>query len=184
MIFVKTAISGCKKVELEKHEDPRGFFARAWCAEDFEQAGLPATIVQSSLSFNRKAGTLRGMHLQLPPSKEGKYVRCIRGAIFDVVVDLRSQSESHLQSVTARLDDRQRDALFIPPGCAHGFQSLEDDSEVLYMMTDVYQPELSCGFRWNDPKFGIEWPIPNPIMHERDAGYADYDSSFVDSLRW
>ena len=182
MKFTSTAIYGCKIIDLERIEDERGFFARAWCADEFRQAGLSDHMVQSSLSFNRNAGTLRGMHLQVPPSREGKLVRCIRGAIFDVVVDLRSVSESYLEKVTIRLDDEIRTALYVPPGCAHGFQTLEDDSEVLYMMTDVYQPELSQGFRWDDPAFDIDWPIENPTIHIRDAEYPDFDEYGRDGM--
>ena len=184
MIFSASAIRDCKKVEMEKIEDSRGFFARTWCGEEFEKAGLPCNVVQSSLSYNRKAGTLRGMHLQMPPSKEGKLVRCVRGAVFDAVVDLRSNVASYLKTVTIRLDDVKRTAIYVPPGCAHGFQTLEDETEVLYMMTDVYRPDLSAGFRWNDPVFNIDWPIPDPIIHQRDADYADFDSSFVRRLEW
>ena len=137
MNFQATAINDCKIVNLEKHEDTRGFFARAWCAKEFEDAGLPGNIVQCSLSQNRKAGTLRGMHYQLPPSNEGKLVRCIRGAIVDVIVDLRSKRDSFLSQVSIRLDQQNGSALYIPPGCAHGVQTLEDDPEVLYMMTDA-----------------------------------------------
>jgi len=184
MNFSATAIHGCKKIELQKNEDSRGYFARAWCADEFQEAGLPGHIVQCSLSYNREAGTLRGMHFQLPPSKEGKIVRCVRGAILDAVVDLRSYEDSHMVSVTIRLDDSQGTALYIPPGCAHGFQTLEDDTEVLYMMTDVYQPELSRGFRWDDPVFSIDWPIPSPIINQRDAEYADFNDSATDSMEW
>lgn len=184
MNFSATAIRGCQKIELQKYEDSRGYFARAWCADEFQKAGLPGHIVQSSLSYNREAGTLRGMHFQLPPSNEGKIVRCVRGAILDAVVDLRSYEDSHLASVTVRLDDSQGTALYIPPGCAHGFQTLEDDTEVLYMMTDVYQPELGRGFRWNDPSFNIDWPISNPIIHQRDAEYADFDEFAASSMDW
>lgn len=177
MNFSATAIHGCQIVEMQQFRDERGFFARTWCSEEFSEAGLPGNIVQCSTSYNRRAGTLRGMHFQLPPSKEGKLVRCVRGAMFDAVVDLRSNVESHMETVTVRLDDKQRTALYVPPGCAHGFQTLEDDTEVLYMMTDVYQPELGRGFRWNDPAFGIDWPIDEPILHKRDAEYSDFDKS-------
>lgn len=184
MIFESTAIRGCKSVELKQIEDPRGFFARTWCGREFAGAGLPDRMVQSSLSYNRKAGTLRGMHFQLPPSNEGKLVRCIRGAVFDAVVDLRAGSGTYLEKVAVRLDDKRRNALYVPPGCAHGFQTLEDDSEVLYMMTDVYQPDLGAGFRWNDPAFDIAWPIADPILHKRDAEYADFDEAVVRSWSW
>lgn len=184
MLFSATAIHGCKKIDLQRHEDSRGYFARAWCSDELKQAGLPGRIVQCSLSYNHKSGTLRGMHFQLPPSEEGKIVRCVRGAIFDAVVDLRGYEDSHLAIVTIRLDAQQGTALYIPPGCAHGFQSLEDDTEVLYMMTDVYQPELGRGFRWDDPVFNIDWPNPHPIIHERDAEYADFGDFATVSLDW
>ena len=184
MKFLATEIHGCKRIELQKYEDSRGFFARAWCAEEFEKAGLPSNIVQSSLSYNHKAGTLRGMHFQIPPSKEGKLVRCVRGAIFDVVVDLRSDLESYLKKVTVQLDESRGTALFIPPGCAHGFQTLEANTEVFYMMTDVYEPALGRGFRWNDPAFDIDWPISGPTIHERDAEYPDFDASLAKSIDW
>lgn len=177
MDLAETDIDGCVIVKPQRHQDERGFFARVWCSNEFKEAGLPEQIVQSSLSFNRKAGTLRGMHLQIPPSKEGKLVRCVRGAIIDAIVDLRGSLVSDLRTVTIRLDDRNRLAIYVPPGCAHGFQTLEDDTDVLYMMTDFYQPHLSRGFRWNDPAFNINWPIDNPIIHERDAGYPDFDKS-------
>ena len=184
MKFSATNIPGCKRIDLERHDDSRGFFARAWCAEEFVEEGLPGKIVQCSLSYNRTAGTLRGMHFQLPPSTEGKVVRCVRGELFEAVVDLRSNLPSYLETVTVRLNDSDRAALFIPPGCAHGFQTLEDDTELLYMMTDSYQAELGRGYRWNDPVFDIDWPIASPIIHERDATYADFDDSVARSVDW
>lgn len=182
MKLSSTNIAGCKKIELERHEDSRGFFARVWCAEEFANAGLPNSVVQCSISYNRQAGTLRGMHFQLPPSSEGKYVRCIRGSIFDAIVDLRATTGTYLETVTVNLDDNERAAIYVPPGCAHGFQTLEDDTEVLYMMSDVYVPELSRGFRWNDPAFDIHWPDPDPILHERDASYPDFENALVENV--
>jgi dTDP-4-dehydrorhamnose 3,5-epimerase len=120
---------------------------------------------------------LRGLHLQLAPSAEGKLVRCVRGCVVDVVLDLRAHSATYLQHVAIELDAGNRRAIFIPPGCAHGFQTLADDTELLYYMTDYYQPELASGVRWNDPAFGIAWPDPDPILSPRDAGYPDFDSS-------
>jgi len=177
MDFCATDINGCMIVSPQRLEDERGFFTRVWCSQEFREAGLPEQMVQSSLSFNRKAGTLRGMHLQIPPSEEGKLVRCIRGAIVDVVIDLRAPLDSVTKTISVRLDDDNRTAIYVPPGCAHGFQTLVDNTEVLYMMTDSYQPDLSRGFRWNDPAFNINWPIDNPIIHARDAGYPDFDGS-------
>lgn len=184
MKFSATCIQGCKRVQLDRQNDSRGFFARTWCADEFRRAGLPEKIVQCSTSYNQMAGTLRGMHFQLPPSQEGKLVRCVKGEIFDAVVDLRFNSTSYLKKVTISLNDAEREALYIPPGCAHGFQTLVDDTEVYYMMTDSYEPALGRGFRWDDPTFEIEWPIACPIINERDRQYADFDESVVSAWEW
>jgi dTDP-4-dehydrorhamnose 3,5-epimerase len=163
-------------VRVERHADVRGFFARAFCVHEFTDAGLPAALVQASISFNARRGTVRGMHFQWPPSREGKLVRCIRGALFDVLLDLRPNSPSYLRHVSVELDDESRNAVFIPHGVAHGFQTLADATEVLYQMTDFYAPALAAGVRWNDPSFGIAWPITNGIViSERDAHYPDFD---------
>ena len=184
MRFAATGVAGCTIVELDRHEDNRGFFARSWCADEFREAGLPDRVVQCSISFNRRAGTVRGMHLQIPPSAEGKLVRCTRGAIFDAIVDLRSGGDSFLGVVTAELDESSGRALFVPPGCAHGFQTLRDETEVLYMMTDVYQPGLGRGFRWDDPAFSIEWPLADPTLNDRDRSYDDFEPSAVTGWQW
>ncbi len=132
--------------------------------------------MQASISFNSKRGTVRGMHFQWPPSREGKLVRCIRGGVHDVLLDLRPESSTYLRHVSVRLDEDNRDSVFIPHGVAHGFQTLADATEVLYQMTDEYAPALAAGVRWNDPGFAIEWPIHGAIViSERDAGYADFD---------
>jgi dTDP-4-dehydrorhamnose 3,5-epimerase len=163
-------------VRVERHTDFRGFFARAFCVHEFTDAGLPAALVQASISFNARRGTVRGMHFQWPPSREAKLVRCIRGALFDVLLDLRPNSPSYLRHVSVELDDESRNAVFIPHGVAHGFQTLVDATEVLYQMTDFYAPALAAGVRWNDPSFGIAWPITNGIViSERDAHYPDFD---------
>jgi len=182
--FFPTNIGGCFLLEPELVEDSRGFFARTWCADEFRAHGLPERLVQSSISFNRKAGTVRGMHFQLPPSREGKLVRCTRGGILDVAVDLRSYSDSFLHHVSERLDERNRRALYIPPGCAHGFQTLTDDTEVAYQMTDVYVADLGCGFRWDDPAFGIKWPLKSVTILPRDAEYAAFMPESVRGLKW
>jgi dTDP-4-dehydrorhamnose 3,5-epimerase len=169
-------------VRIERHADVRGFFARTFCADEFAGAGLPSTLVQASTSFNTSRGTVRGMHFQWPPSREGKLVRCVRGSVFDVLLDLRPESPSYLRHISVSLDEENRDAVFIPHGVAHGFQTLSDSTEVLYQMTDVYAPDLAGGFRWNDPSFEIEWPVRSDIViSDRDACYADFDRQAFES---
>jgi dTDP-4-dehydrorhamnose 3,5-epimerase len=163
-------------VRIERHADVRGFFARTFCVHEFAQAGLPTAVVQASTSFNATRGTVRGMHFQWPPSREGKLVRCLRGSLFDVLLDLRPESPSYLRHISVSLDEENRDAVFIPHGVAHGFQTLSDSTEVLYQMTDLYAPDLAGGFRWNDSSFGIEWPVRSDIViSDRDAHYRDFD---------
>lgn len=178
MRFHETGIAGAVMVSIEPHADARGYFARTWCAREFAAHGLPARFVQASLSRNTRRGTLRGLHLQLPPSEEGKLVSCITGAIHDVVVDLRPGSPTFLRHFGVELSAERHDALYIPPGLAHGFQTLADGTEVLYQMTDYFAPELAFGVRWSDPAFAIAWPIATPTaILERDAGYDDFDVS-------
>jgi dTDP-4-dehydrorhamnose 3,5-epimerase len=175
MRFVPTRLTGAYVIELERHEDERGFFARAWCDDELSAAGLDTQVAQCSLSRNRHAGTLRGLHFQLPPHAETKLVRCVRGAIFDVIVDLRPESPTHRQWVGVRLDAERGDALYIPKGFAHGFQSLLDDTDVLYMISASYAPDASDGVRWDDPAFAIEWPdAETRTISERDRAWADY----------
>lgn len=174
MIFVPTALAGALIVEPERMADERGFFARTWCREEFARQGIDVEIVQASVSHNRRAGTLRGMHFAWPPSREAKLVRCERGAIFDAIVDLRPDSPTFTRHVAVELDQDNRRALYIPPGLAHGFQTLVDDTEVLYMMTDFYRPELADGVRFDDPAFDIRWPRPVTVIVERDRTYPDF----------
>ena len=175
MLFEPLDIPGAALARLERHPDNRGFFARSVCVREFEAHGLPATFVQSSVSYNRQRGTLRGLHFQWPPSREGKLVRCVRGAIHDVLLDLRPAEPTYLQHRVVVLDEDNRDAVFIPPGIAHGFQTLADDTEVLYQMTDYYAPELASGVRWDDVVFGIRWPLDQVVISERDATYPDFE---------
>jgi|SRR6185437_16127170 dTDP-4-dehydrorhamnose 3,5-epimerase len=180
MLFRPTPLDGAVVVEIEPHRDARGFFARSWCSQEFEAAGLNGTLVQSSFSHNVHRGTVRGMHLQLPPSREAKLVRCGRGAIYDVIVDLRPDSPTYLQHFGIELSARTYTSLYIPPLMAHGFQTLEDTSEVMYQMSDVYAPDLAAGFRWNDPAFAIRWPIEDPAavtIAPRDRDYPDFDAT-------
>jgi len=175
MQFEKLTIAGAMLVRIEPRRDDRGFFARTFCVNEFAAQGLSTAAVQASISYNQKRGTVRGMHFQWPPSQEGKLVRCLRGQLFDVLLDLRPDSPSYLRHQSVVLDQDNRDAVFIPPGIAHGFQTLADDTEVLYQMTDFYAAELQTGFRWNDPQFGISWPLKDIVISDRDATCADFD---------
>jgi dTDP-4-dehydrorhamnose 3,5-epimerase len=172
--ILDTALAGARLVELEPIEDERGFFARSFCRREFEQAGLEPCIVQCNVSFNRRRGTLRGMHFQRAPHAEAKLVRCTRGAVYDVIVDLRPDSPAFRRWLGVELSAENRRALYVPRGFGHGFQSLQDDCEVLYQMSDFYAPQAAGGVRWNDPAFAIRWPIEPPIVSARDAAYPDF----------
>ncbi|NJR64303.1 MAG: dTDP-4-dehydrorhamnose 3,5-epimerase [Leptolyngbyaceae cyanobacterium CRU_2_3] len=174
MRFIPTSLLGAYIVESERLEDNRGFFARTWCQQEFADHGLDPNLVQCSISFNQKKGTLRGMHLQISPSTETKLVRCTQGAIYDVIVDLRSDSSTFLQWTAVELTAENRKALYIPKGLAHGFQTLKDDTEIFYQMSDFYASECAQGFRWNDPKFKIDWPEEVSVISQRDREYQDY----------
>jgi dTDP-4-dehydrorhamnose 3,5-epimerase len=174
MIFTPTALAGVWQIDLELRTDPRGHFARSFCAEEFAAHDLPTGFVQCNVSFNRRRGTLRGLHWQAEPHPEGKLVRCTSGAIFDVAVDLRQGSPTQLRWVGIELAARNGRALYIPPGFAHGFQTLADESEVFYQMTAAYHGELSRGARWDDPTFGIGWPLLPGEMSDRDKAWPDF----------
>jgi dTDP-4-dehydrorhamnose 3,5-epimerase len=174
MKFIPTPLHGAYIIEPEKREDERGFFARTWCQQEFITHGLDPNLVQCNISFNKQRGTLRGMHFQLPPYAEAKLVRCTTGAIYDVIVDLRSNSTTFLQWTAVELTADNRQALYVPKGFAHGFQTLQDGTEVFYQMSDFYAPYYARGFRWNDPKFGIQWPEPVTMISERDRTYDNY----------
>ena len=174
MRFASLPIVGAWSIELDRHQDERGYFARTWCIEEFASLGI-APIVQASVSYTRCAGTLRGMHFAWPPATEGKVVRCSVGRIHDVLLDLRPDSKTFLSHCAITLDAGAGNAAYIPPGVAHGFQSLQDDSEVFYMMTEAYRAPLSDGVRFDDPCFGIEWPLATTAVAERDRSYPDFD---------
>lgn len=175
MRFVETPIAGAVVVELERHEDERGFFARVWDPCELAGAGLTPRLAQASISRSTREGTLRGMHFQLPPHEEAKLVRCLRGAIFDVVLDLRPDSPTYLGSHGVRLDEENGKALYVPEGCAHGFQTLAEGSDVLYLISSPYVPEASSGVRWDDPAFAIEWPETSArTIGARDRTWPDY----------
>ena len=175
MIFTETELPGVFLIEPERHEDERGFFAQTWTARDFAARGLEARVVESNLSYTRRRATLRGMHFQRAPRAQAKLVRCTAGSVYDVAVDLRTDSPAFRRWVGAELTARNRLALFVPAGFAHGYLTLEDDTEVLYQVSDVYAPEHSGGVRWDDPAFGIRWPDVGPlVINERDRTYPDF----------
>lgn len=169
MRFLPTEIEGAFLIELKPIHDERGFFARTFCRDEFAAHGLEVEIVQCNLSSNKLRGTLRGLHFQAEPVAEAKIVSCARGAIFDVIVDLRPESASYGRSFCTDLDAEQHRLLYAPKGCAHGFQTLAPDTMVAYQMTAAYRPEAAHGVRWNDPTLAIPWPLPEPILSPRDA---------------
>jgi dTDP-4-dehydrorhamnose 3,5-epimerase len=174
VIFKPTELPGAYVIEPGRLEDIRGYFARTFCEKDFAAQGLETQVAQCSVSFNHKKGTLRGMHYQVAPLKEVKLVRCNRGAIFDVIIDLRRDSPAFKKHVAVQLDERNGKMLYIPAGFAHGFQTLEDDTEVFYQMSQIYSAEHARGVRWNDPAFGIQWPQDERTILERDRNYPDF----------
>jgi dTDP-4-dehydrorhamnose 3,5-epimerase len=173
LTFHETEISGVFLVETDPAVDERGEFVRRYCREEFAEHGLDFSPVQVSTSSNRRRGTLRGLHFQAPPKPEAKLVCCLRGAVFDVAVDLRSSSPSHGRWTAVELTAANGRGLYIPPGCAHGFQTLEDDTEVLYLITQPYESSLQRGVRWDDPTLGIEWPEEPTAISERDRSFPD-----------
>lgn len=175
MIFRETKLEGVFEICVEPQADARGFFARTWCQAEFENKGLNPKLVQCSISFNARKGTLRGLHYQMPPYAETKLVRCTSGAIYDVVLDLRFQSPTFRQWVVVALTSEKRNMVYVPEGCAHGFLTLEDDTEVFYQMSQFYSPESARGVRWDDPAFGIAWPAKVEVISDRDRTYPDFE---------
>jgi dTDP-4-dehydrorhamnose 3,5-epimerase len=171
LIFTEIVLKGAYIIEVEPIVDERGLFARSFCMREFEKYGLNIRMAQCNISFNEKKGTLRGMHFQIAPYEEAKLVRCTRGAIYDVIIDLRPQSLTFKQWFAVELTSLKHKMVYIPEGFAHGFQTLEDDTEVFYQMSEFYSLELARGVRWDDPSFGIVWPLPNPILSEKDISY-------------
>jgi dTDP-4-dehydrorhamnose 3,5-epimerase len=174
MFFRETKVKGAYVIDLDRHADDRGFFARAWCQKEFQAHGLTARLAQVNVSSNLRKGTLRGMHFQLPPYQEAKIVSCTRGGIYDVVVDVRRDSPTYMQWDAVELTAGNRSQLYIPEGCAHGFQTLEDNTELLYLMSEFYSPEHARGVRYNDPSFGISWPLPAQCLSEADRAWPDF----------
>jgi len=174
MTFTETDLPGAFLIELDRKQDERGHFARWFCVNEFAAHGLDTRVTQSSVSFNRRAGTLRGLHWQEAPRAEAKLVRCTRGAIYDVIVDLRPDSPARFRHIGVELTPDNGRMVYIPEGMAHGFQTLTDDTEVCYQISEFFAPELARGARWNDPRFGISWPLSHPIMNERDQAWPDF----------
>ena len=168
MIFESLALAKAFLVQPARLEDDRGFFGRTWCAREFADRGLDPSLSQCSISFNKARATLRGLHYQAPPHTEAKLVRCTRGAIFDVIVDLRPASSTYLRHCAVTLTEDNRDAIYVPQGCAHGFLTLEDETEVLYQMSTAHVPGAARGVRWDDPAFGIAWPTVPDVIADRD----------------
>lgn len=175
MIFAEAGLPGVYEVQIELKPDERGFFARTWCRNEFASKALDTQLVQCSLSYNTKKGTLRGMHFQASPHAETKLVRCTKGSIYDVVLDLRQESKAYRRWIGVVLSADKRNALYVPKGCAHGFLTLEDDTEIFYQMSDFYDAGSSRGVRWNDPAFGIVWPTKVEMISSRDANYPDFE---------
>ena len=180
MIFSETKLPGAFIIEIQRLEDERGFFGRSFCSLEFEERGLNPFVAQCNVSFNRDAGTLRGMHFQAAPHAEEKLVRCTRGALYDVIIDLRPESPSFKRWVSLELTEDNGRMLYIPKGFAHGFQTLADKTEIFYQMSTCYHPESGRGVRWNDPAFGIQWPAADRvILSDRDRLWPDYTDSFL-----
>lgn len=171
MIFTETRLKGAHIIEPEKLGDARGFFARSFDSEIFKKNGLNPNVHQCNMSYNKKKGTLRGMHFQLPPYQEAKYLRCIRGKIYDVVVDLRQKSETYKQWISVELSVDNYKMIFVPEGCVNGFQTLTDEVELIYQASQAYTPEYERGLRWNDPAFKIDWPLEPTVMSEKDRSW-------------
>lgn len=175
MNFLETKLPGVFEIELEQLRDDRGFFARTWCQEEFKSHGLNPNLAQCNISFNKRRGTLRGMHFQAPPYAEAKLVRCTRGSMYDVAVDLRPQSPTFKDWTAVVLTDENRRMLYVPEGCAHGFLTLKDETEVLYQISEFYNPESARGVRWDDPAFQIVWPEDVRVISERDRRYVNFE---------
>jgi dTDP-4-dehydrorhamnose 3,5-epimerase len=173
MILRELTLAGVFVIEPERKEDERGFFARTFSAAEFAERGLEPAVAESSVSFNRARGTLRGLHYQLPPHEETKLVRCTRGSVYDVVVDLRPDSPTHRRWEAIELSAENRLAVYLPAGCAHGYLTLEDGCELDYRISHRYVPDAAAGVRWDDPLLGIEWPATPTVISQRDASYPD-----------
>jgi dTDP-4-dehydrorhamnose 3,5-epimerase len=175
MIFQETNLKGAFEIHLEPRADERGFFARSWCRNEFESHKLSSRLVQCNISFNSRKGTLRGMHYQVPPFAEAKVVRCTRGSIYDVIIDLRPESPTFREWVAFVVTPEKRNMVYVPEGYAHGFLTLEDNTEVFYQMSEFYDAESARGLRWDDPAFQISWPGTVEVISERDRSYPNFE---------
>lgn len=175
MIFTELELAGAFVVDIEKRQDDRGFFGRAWCAEEFEAHGLESAIRQINTSFSARQGTMRGLHYQVDPYQETKFIRCTQGRIFDVIVDLRPESPTFKQWVGTELSAENYRMVYVPENFAHGFLTLEDNSEVYYPTTEFYTPNAERGLRFNDPTFAIDWPIEVSVFSDKDISHDDFD---------
>lgn len=171
MLFTETKLKGAYILDLERREDERGFFARAFCQNEFAEHGLKPIIAQANLAFNIKKGTLRGMHFQFPPAAESKLVRCTRGAILDIIVDLRPESPTYLQHISVELDEDNHRALYVPERFAHGYQALRDNTETSYQVGEFYAPACESGLMYNDPRLGLSWPLPVSVISPKDQKF-------------
>lgn len=178
MIFTQTRLKGAYIIDLEKMGDERGFFARAFCVNEFRDMGLIENLVQINNSAASKKGTLRGLHYQFEPFAETKLVRCIRGSLLDIIIDMREGSDTFCQHTSVELSAENRRMFYVPKGFAHGFITLEDDTEAFYMVDQFYAPEQERGVRWNDPHFGIEWPLEPSVISDKDANHPDFDPAY------
>lgn len=176
MKFIETPVKGAWLVELDRISDDRGFFARSWCQRELQQKGLNSELVQINVGYNVRKGTLRGMHYQRAPEAEVKLVRCTMGAVYDVVVDLRPDSPTHRCWAAYELTAENRRQLYIPEGCAHGYQTLVDDAEITYLTSRFYAPKHANGVRFDDPAFGVDWPLPVTSISDADKGWLDYEA--------
>jgi dTDP-4-dehydrorhamnose 3,5-epimerase len=175
MRFTETELAGAFVIDLERREDDRGFFARAWCEEEFAAQGLDTRVSQCNVSFNERRGTLRGLHYQVPPHAEVKIIRCTSGAVYDVIVDLRPESQTYTRWIGVELTADNRRMLYVPEGFAHGYVTLEDETETYYQVSAPYAPEAERGARWDDPAFGIEWPEAEQlVISEKDRNWPDF----------
>ncbi|WIM12342.1 dTDP-4-dehydrorhamnose 3,5-epimerase [Enhydrobacter sp.] len=172
MIFTETRLKGAFIIDLDRKVDERGFFARAFCQHEFRDHGLKPVIAQANIASNRRKGTLRGMHFQYPPKAETKLVRCTRGAILDIIVDLRPESPTYLQHVAVELTEENMRALYVPERFAHGYQALRDDTDTSYQVGEFYAPDTEGGLRYDDPKLGLEWPLPVSVVSPKDQAFA------------
>ena len=177
MIFTETKLKGAYIIDLDRREDTRGFFARAFCQNEFKAHGLKPVIAQANLASNLKKGTVRGMHFQFPPAAETKLVRCTRGAILDIIVDLRPESATFLQSIAVELNEENQRALYVPERFAHGYQTLRDNTGTSYQVGEFYTPEAEGGLMYNDPRLGLKWPLPATVVSEKDQKFPLFDQA-------